>query len=208
MFRPNRIGTPVIHNSLTGNNTNFTLQTGPITGATNPFNAVNAAPSLDFGYSAIHFAGTEALPAGHKCVLGQQFTITAPIDGDARGVEVNGSIFLQHSATCFIRPIFMKLTAAVSGVLSGAASSADLGTGLGGITVPPEGSTADAKAMTYRDNVVVRQDTLANLPGTYLHGFQIYNTSASSLNITAFQIALSMRQLNDQQDIEYIDTRR
>lgn len=73
MFKPNRVGTPVIHD----NGENVILDAwSPNTSANNDpsmvGNVINAAPDTDFGRVALHITGNGVVTAGHKVTIGQQ----------------------------------------------------------------------------------------------------------------------------------------
>jgi len=205
MFRPNRIGTPIQYQTINSpTSSDFTLSVSLNTANTYPANVINAAPHLDFGTDNVHFSGTEALAAASKCALVQQFTITPPVNGDTVGVEVSGSLLIATSVPVIIRPIFAKMVTALSGLLTGTAGT-NSPVSFGSMDGISDAGDSVLQNIEYRQNIIVRDTTLAF--GTYCHGFQILNNGVLG-NITYFYVNGGIRQLNDQQNIGYRDTRR
>lgn len=207
MFRPNRIGTPYIHDSDGAASTaDFTLSDELIASSLFPSNVINASPALDFQRSAISWVGTEAVAALNRFCFGQQFTITQPLDGDTVGLELSGAIRALIPASASIRPRLNKMTAAQAAIFA-SDQSADIPTYF---AEPYNGLQGDDdlvhRAWFYKESIVVRGSSIV-LPGTYLHGFEIENNGAG-FNLTSFDIHCSVRQLNDQQSIGYRDTLR
>lgn len=209
MFRPNRIGTPGLHNSSsTGNTAVFTLSEEDASNSLFPFNVINSTSVADFGKSALNWAGPAvSQTASFKSCFSQQFTITAPLAGDAVGVEIMGAMSALLPANCMVRPIIFRQSAAISVLLQGT-SSYDMPTpvapgdpGIVGV------NTAIYRQFYYKTQVVIANGNPNVLSGTYGHGFQIFN-NGPAFNHQAFNIVCAVRQLNDQQGIGYRDTLR
>lgn len=210
MFRPNRVGTPVIHDSLgIGSVALFTLQNPLLASAVAnpPMNVINAAPVLDFGHSAIHWFNAVGVAIANvsRAAFGQQFTITPPLNGDTVGVEVIGSMYLNIPNNANMIPRFNKMTAA-TGTIFANANGADVPTYiaepyLGNVT----DNTVGSRAWYYKQQIVIKDAT--KVFGTYFHGMEIQITNVGG-TITYIDAAFSVRQLNDQQDVGYRDTLR
>lgn len=211
MFRPNRIGTPLIWGTTYNTSTaawvpNSNANTvGQASG-----NVINAAPDTEFGSQMLTWTGaTVNIPTGQKLALLHQFNVTTPKAGDVRGVELTADLDISISDASIITPIFGKLTAAGAGVLSSVA------TGIGVVrfspVTPDTTATPAARWRTARyhnTQLLIRDATPVQLAGTYAHGFLIINPTAGNLGIDAFHAHATIRQLNDQQSIGYADTLR
>lgn len=211
MFKPNRVGTPIIHQSQVTNSTaDFTLQQATISNNNNPFNVVNATPVKDFGYTNLTWNGTEALNANNKCSLVQQISVVLPEGGDVRGLELNASLKFVGKASTLIIPVFFRLTAAESSLFGGQSSSYDQPTPFAPDFASYQdvaGTSAAWHFVTYKRPLIVRNDRSV-LPGTYAHGFQIFSADGTAISLTGLQMVASVRQLNDQQGVGYADTLR
>lgn len=207
MFRVNRIGTPQLHTAGSVNNTSaFTLNENAVNQATYPGNVINASPVADFGRSPLHWTGTaRTLTSGRKWIIGQQFSITQPLAGNVRGLELTASLYLTAKNNIILRPILCRLSAAGAAVLD-TITSADTPTQIAPLRENPNG-TGDASYVghSYLTTAIVNQTPLA---GTYLHGFECSNLDAANDSITWIRMNATVRQLNDQQDIGYADTLR
>lgn len=210
MFRPNRIGTPIIHVDLDdASGATFTPNTNANVISTVEGNVINASPQLDFGYNAVSwFAAARVIPAAEKWGVVQQFTVTEPLAGDTVGVEVNGSIDIATEDGATIVPVFFK-AANVAGALWGDIASNEPATRLGnGLQANGVSTNSVMRTLNYQRQIVVR-GTPGLIAGNYAHGFLIYNNkSGATLDIVAFHMQASLRQLNDQQNIGYRDTLR
>lgn len=209
MFRPDRIGTPTFHEqAFTPSTVNFTPASSLIASAVWNANVINANPVADLGRSALQWTGSEAITAGHKWALGQQFTVTQPVAGDAVGFELNGSILIQANHALIIVPFIQKLSAAGSTTLEGVVG-ADMPTPL----PLPSGSAFAAsdsaiRVHNYQTRVVERNTAVGAVAGTYIHGFSLIDAGFAGYTTTFFQVVCSVRQLNDQQTVGYRDTLR
>lgn len=205
MFRPNRIGTPVIHTQDTTVSTlDFTLSGGA--GFTGFFgNAINSTPPLDFGRDAIRWTGIEAVTAGWQIAFLQQITITTPLAGDVAGLEVNGAIKCAIPMSAVITPVFVRCIG-VAGLLGAMTFTGEP------TYFSPETSdqyspddTLQYRSAAYQKSIIVKDSSIGD---TYAHGFAITDNSAAGWNFTSLIMQASIRQLNDQQDIGYRDTLR
>lgn len=212
MFRPNRIGTPLIWTPTnTASVVNWTPNTNANVANVIEGNVINASPDLDFGATMLTWqAAAENIPAGEKLALLHQFTISTPLKGNAVGVEISADLDISIEDSTLITPIFCKLAAAGAGAVLDPVAS-----GVGGIrfgpVLPPTTATPAAtwRAARYENKqIVVRDPTRTAIGGTYAHGFLIYNLEAGNQPIDAFHMHAAVRQLNDQQLTDYRDTLR
>lgn len=209
MFRPNRIGTPFVYQpDFTGDTSSFTVSDEPTAGALFGANIINAAPVLDFGRSELSWTGAaRTLLASNRMAIAQQFTVTEPIDGDTVGVELLGGLEWQAATTAVAFTAFIaKIAAATSGVL--AATTFAGPTFLPTTSLPNTGGVW--RYVTAINTAIIRAPTKADVAGTYIHGFILTESSSTPTNhtFTHFSTQLSVRQLNDQQNVGYRDTRR
>lgn len=211
MFRPNRIGSPVIHNDAgIGDTTNWTVQEAIYDNAATPFNVINASPMGDFGRSGLIWNGTESITAVRKAHLVQQFTVTAPLNGNVVGVELSAQIYLPTLKAVTIIPVFFKMTAALGAILAGAANSSDMPTYFGQSLAGDEGDSDVAiRHLSYKEQLIIQGDSPTDVSGVYAHGFGLFNNSAgSAAPLSGFFMSAAIRQLNDQQSVAYRDTLR
>lgn len=203
MFRANRIGTPVIlPETFAGIATTITAGSDTLLSAEVRGNVINAVPVLDYGQNSLRWANTRSIATLERICIGQQFTITTPLNGDTVGMELIGSCCIGAGALMEITPVLFKTTAAVGSVW-GVVQSTALG-----FTHLAEGREHQpGRGHQYIANAIHRGATTA-VAGNYFHGFQIYNKTGSALSITNGEFSFAVRQLNDQQDVSYRDTRR
>lgn len=207
MFKPNRVGTPIIH-TITGvdNTAAFTYQLNGNSAMLQPFNVINASPVLDFGRSQVNWvAAARVHTNSNKSAFVQQFTVTQPLNGDTVGVELNGALWLTAPNDIIMQPALMRITA--QGALWGGGTANDVPTPI----APPveildnvAARTNTIRACQYRATAIIKD---AAVGGTYAHGVIIYNAGVD-FNITALKMTASVRQLNDQQNVGYRDTLR
>jgi len=212
MFRPNRIGTP----NLTGawrENADDLLTTAVHTAADPAeFVVVNAIPWMDYGSDTVMFTGnTTALPAGELSGIGQQFNIPTPIAGDAVGVELIGTAYgwVSTNLSFGLLPYACQLVApgeaegdvVVSNQLKDAFLADISAQQIAG------GASGVLRVVNWKTQIIF--DNLNGpLTGTFLHGVRVHNVGSVATAIEDIWCTLSVRQLNDQQDIGYRDTRR
>lgn len=207
MFRPNRIGTPVIHTSTANDNAdNYTEGEALWTAVGQPFNVINASPVLDFGRSQLNWNGTKNFAALTETALVQQVTVTEPLAGDTVGLELNGSITFLGNQNSVLRPVFFKMSAALGTVLANG-SSADAVTQIGPALMPDRTAGGSLRSHWYKETIIFR-GTAGSIGGTYAHGFAILDNSNAAWTMNWFDMMASVRQLNDQQSIGYRDTLR
>lgn len=201
MFRPNRIGTPVIWQPQAISDTNaFTLAETAADSLVQPINVINGVPVLDFGYSSLRWQGpTVTLSPNFKCGFGQQIVVTEPIAGDTVGIELNGSIYAKITKDTLIVPFFGRIDAPLALLAPGFTNTQAVY-----MNKQPMDPIA-AKAHTYQTQIILNNGG-APVAGTYVHGFMLQDDAGGPMN--QFQAAFSVRQLNDQQDIGYRDTLR
>ncbi len=201
MFRGNRIGTPV--SIPTTDNSVTTVWAPSAAGIADLLkgNVINATPVLDFATSCIRVGVvTPQIPAFSIISLVQQFTVTAPLQGNVVGVEVSGGGFFPDIGNnCTIWPVAYKIDTAATTLLGAVQGGASCIFGNNGPDHP-----ANQHTTNYKDQLLI--DTTTG--GTYAHGFAIYNTTNAAVAISYFRMNAFIRQLNDQQNIEYRDTRR
>lgn len=208
MFRANRIGTPRIYQPAASNSTADYTQ---FERATTEFRAqamiCNASPVLDFGTTVVNSTRTKTHTAGQKMGFAQQFTVTEPQQGDTVGLELVGGMVIHTAASCLIVPFLANLATAATTLFEGK-DSTDSPFLLGpGEIQDAADDTVYARAVSYRENVILRNGAAA-VAGTYMHGFLIYNNSGASISYTHALLNFGIRQLSDQQNVEYRDTRR
>jgi len=210
MFRPNRIGNPNIYADDTLTNTsNFTISSNALIDDDVPFNVINATPGLDFTRSAFTWshAGV-AITAAHKFAFGQQFTVTAPLQGNVRGVEVQAGLIIRCPSSVTAVPFLSRLHQGAAGAFLGGSVTNNDPVILGDAYVGEYGKD-DLRnlALHYKTECVI-SGTATTLPGTYIHGFLFYQTAAAGFTLTSMRGSYAVRQLNDQENISYADTRR
>lgn len=210
MFRPNRIGHPWIHepNNATASVAAFTQSTRAYYETLGFGNVINAAPVQDLASNTLVWFGTvpEAIAAGVRLILGQQFTVTAPLVGDTVGLELAGALEVQALPTVQISPVIYRMTAALGSVLAGADSS-EAPITFGPTLTPDAADGQNVRSHSYKEEVIMK-GTNANIGGTYFHGFAISDVAGAGYNLPFFRITCSIRQLNDQQNVGYRDTLR
>lgn len=208
MFRPNRIGTPTFHSSdLTASTANWSPNAYNNNSANFGGNVINASPLLDIGRSALRWIGaaTEVIPLNARLVLGQQFTVTKPLTGDAAGVELNHAYLGQAPASANISSVFFKVQTAAASTF-GQVDASDYPTPLQDHSIlNSEIDTVYVRSVQHQSNVVIL--SLSD-PGTYFHGICISDNSGANWNLDYFYMVASIRQLNDQQTVAYRDTLR
>lgn len=204
MFRPNRIGTPLIHQQLLTDTAvvwtpNSQLYNLPgVTG-----NVINANPVADFGFSAVSSSvASNNLPDGHMVAIVQQFTVTQPLAGDAVGLELSAAIFMNQ-ANFWCRPVFFKTDGAAGAVFGNVDSDSRAPMPLGPASILNTYFTSG-----YYKEQLVHQESNDTIEGIYAHGFIIINKTGAAAPITYLKMQAAVRQLNDQQDIRYRDTLR
>lgn len=207
MFRPNRIGTPIIHNLTDTILTAAWVPNANAAFGSNNGNAINANPIADFGRTRILWAGAApiVIAANTKYALMQQFTVTEPLAGDTVGIELNASLHLKAPASSLIQPMFMRCTAAAVATWGNLVNSSGNTNLAKGIVESVNVDDLIHRSHHYQTQVVLNADTVA---GTYAHGFLIVDNSGANANLEWLDISASVRQLNDQQNINYRDTLR
>lgn len=203
MFRANRIGTPnIMADGVTVSAAAIGVNNGaPIQEPRG--NVINAVPQLDYGANYVRWASTGgSVPIGERIMLVQQFTVTPPIAGDTVGVETIAALMLVGSPSLMVAPILFKATAAAvafHGNVSGVAQ---------GLTYLSEGRQNISGLTHYCKEQTILRGSVNPVSGTYCHGFEIFNPTAGLVTFTAYVASMAVRQLNDQQDVGYRDTRR
>lgn len=208
MFRANRIGTPWIHNDDAQTSTaDWTPTTVSNILNINGGNVINAAPVTDFGRNALSWAGSEVFAANLKWVLGQQFNISEPLEGNTVGVELMGSLALQAPASATLLPVFFEVTAA-GGFTFAPVTRANAVTPVGAPQLGVIGThTLVERVHSYRDQLIYKGTENA-VAGTFYHGLCVIDNGSAGYTMTALQAQFAVRQLVDQPDTGYRDTRR
>lgn len=199
MFRPNRIGTPVIHTD------DYNTAAGAFTPVGSSFasNAMNALPVGDFGRSALLWNGTP-IAAPSVWGLAQQFTVQAPLNGDTVGFELNFALEGEFPANAQFVPFVFQATSAAGGTLQPLAAYQGVTLLEPAVNGQPLASTGTIYRHTgYQTQVIQKRQLPA---GTYGHGLRVFGNG--SWNIGYFFAVASIRQLNDQQFVGYRDTLR
>lgn len=207
MFRANRIGTPVFfENTVTESAIDWTINANNVGDEVVTANVINSVPILDLGYTNLTWLGAaENLAAGGKFALVQQVTVTEPTVGDAVGIEINGAIDILAATNIGLVPVFFKATTAAGALLGSIQANAGAVRFAQGRRFT--GAANIYESLSYKEQVVIKS-TLGQVAGTYCHGFLIYNHTAANYALTNFHMQCSARQLNDQQNVQYRDTRR
>lgn len=210
MFRPNRIGTPY---TLTGvalaSAANIQPTQEEWKSVNYPFNVINAAPVLDFGRSVLNWtpAAGQAIAANRKFAICQQFTVTAPLEGNVRGIEVTGSILQAIPHGCLVIPFINRIPAALGSTLAGSISGVQPTYFDTLQETFPEDQDIGISANHYRNQIIYHDAIRANIAGTFVHGFMMVDTGAG-FSYTHCEAQFAVRQLNDQQAVNYADTLR
>lgn len=209
MFKPNRVGTPyVLNDSGVGDDANWTPNAQAIAGLSQPGNVINGVPLLDMGVSILHWASAtpEAIAANTRIALGLQFTVTAPLEGDTLGVELMGSLQVRAPGDVTMIPRINKLSAA-SGSRYAATSASTAGCYFGpSLSGIPGNTTIGVRHLAYKEQVVITGQPPRTGGGVYYHCIEVLCPTA--FDLTMFVACFGVRQLNDQEDIGYRDTRR
>lgn len=205
MFKPDRVGTPNIHqNSGVGSVANFTWTNRAINDTSYSFNVINASPLADFGYSNINWSGTEQVLTGYRVGVGHQFTVTQPLSGNVVGIELIGHISVTFPGNSLIIPYFGQVVAA-AGALWDPVTVYTQPAQLAQCHIPvPGATTAQYRNEYYKTQVITELEAGA----TYVHGFQLLNFAGANYDISWISAGFGVRQLNDQQSIGYRDTLR
>lgn len=208
MFRPNRVGTPVIHQlAAAAVDTSAWVPNAEAIGTMDGTgNTMNGTPQLDFGEDKAYWSGASKTFANNtKFCLFHQVTITEPNQGDCVGIEINASIWLNADKNIKLVPIFARLnTSGLSLFANVQTQPATRWTNFG--TTNIDGPTTDTQDfLSYKEQFIIQQAPIA---GTYGHGFQLINTSGSAAAINAIVMTASVRQWNDQQQVGYRDIKR
>lgn len=206
MFRPNRIGTPLIHAGVPiVTSASYTLLNYASVNPTFPINIVNPTGLGDFGQTRIHVAATSSVASNNKVAVGCQFTISPPVEGDAVGIEIIAGISLTLPQDAGIYGVFGKLDRVVGTTMGGALFDSVP-------TIFPIERTTQPTDVSQSVNAgfitqVVVQGDATTLSGNYGFGFGL-EAEATAYNLDFIAAQFAVRQLNDQQNISYRDTRR
>lgn len=210
MFRPNRIGTPLIHMMTQASTAAAWVMNASainLPGITG--NVINAVPQLDFGFDALMASNTgSGLGNNQQAAILQQFTVTAPLAGDTVGFELNAGFYGIMDRRVVIIPILAKLAAAGVTVLAAVNSNSYHPVFIDEYKdqTDTEGTDAGYIGCQYRNIQVIHKD--ATPAGVYAHGFLLINSSGGSTGFSVMKMNASVRQLNDQQTVGYRDTLR
>lgn len=205
MFRPNRIGTPVIRqpSGPTITATSWTIDQASQTSGAAVGTICNGTPLADFGEVNAYYQSTtvQALTGGNKSGIWAQFSATTPLNGDTIGFELIGSLWIVASLGVHIMPGFTEMNSAGPSNFSPLSART--------ISVASlnfqgwNNSHNTIHASTFKEQVILNKATAA---GTYAFGFELIG--GVTTNLSTFHASFGLRQLNDQQTIGYRDTRR
>lgn len=207
MFRPNRIGTPHIAQlSLTTSTQDWTPNVINRFAPNTIVNVINTVAIQDFGSTLLEWDGAaaEAIAANGRFLLGHQIVITQPVEGDTVGLELMATLNGSFPASASFEPFFIQLTS--NPALLGQATTGGQFFPLGPTQIHDVGD--DTVCLTghhYKTQVIFNNPTPA---GVYAHGFAIADNSGAGYNLEYFRMNAAVRQLNDQQNVNYRDTRR
>lgn len=208
MFRANRIGTPNIMGNVTlADTSNWAPSAADrFTGNNYNGNVINAVPVLDFGQSHLRWDGAaaEAIASGNRFGLVQQFTVTAPQAGNVVGVELIAAITGSFPASATFIPYIIRNNGTAPATLLSSMTGANPLQIAQQHLLDPADDTLCLHGHYYKTQVVISNDPAA----IYGHGFMIADNSGAGYNLEFFHMMAAVRQLNDQQNIEYRDTRR
>lgn len=202
MYRPNRIGNPWKHvaNNATSSTAAFTQSTRAYYETLGFGNVINAAPAGAFAVDTLVWFGAapEAIAAGVRLILGQQFTVQRPPNGNLVGMELTGALEIQALPTVQISPVFYRMTTALGAVLAGADSSEAPVTF--GPTLAPDAAAVQAvRSHSYKEEMILYSADKTALAGTYFHGFAISDVAGGGYSLPFFRITCGIRQFNDLQ---------
>ena len=208
MFRANRVGTPVIH-TLDAQVTNTSNTAPNVYGLTTNIatgNTINAASVLDYGRSTLNWVPGVAQTVANNTnwAFGQTVTVTQPINGDTVGLELIGAMRAPLLQNCTLIP-FISTVNTFAGTVLGTWTGLNTLTQIGPPGEPPNPSVLGMRSHFYKESVIFGPIAQAY---TIIHGFIIQNVSGGVVNVSHLQTELQVRQLNDQQNIGYRDTRR
>lgn len=206
MFKPNRVGSPLIHmSSNASTSSNATLGNDDPTTTTFRANNINTTPQADFGEDHLYYTGTSAVTNGRRFMIGQQFTVSTPLSGPAsvRGVELRGGWTAKVPHGLQVVPFITKMASAAASNM--ALTAVAFPTLFRAWQQPLASDTLVYKHFSYKEDVILKYTDVA---GTYMHGFMAYDNAAAGWNLTMFHMMCSVRQLNDQQGVGYADTLR
>lgn len=207
MLRANRIGTPYIFNYT------YSDQTGTITIPTlGTFSerrhvamAIDANVFREFGKTSVHWANATpgTLNSKTQFVMGMQFTIVEPIDGNVPSLELMGSIRMSSDKQLDIIPCVGQLNAPI-GTTLGSQFMDYMPIFMDAENNGYDPSASQSRFLAFRQQIIFEEPDYTK---TFLGGFNIANSQAAA-SITSFECTISIRQLTDQQGIGYPDGRR
>lgn len=213
MFKPNRVGTPTYHNqAVTVSSAVTALATSAVT-STLIGNVMNATPMGKLGRCYVrHNAAAKALGAGLKTSLMAQVLVDPPVRGDVVGIEVNLALALNIPGVNVV-PCIVQQTAAIGTVFNAYGNIKNSMTPLKHDTVYTPATqvamtTPGGRVYSCQDNIILRDEVTGDPSGVYGIGFALYNYTAVSIDLTAFEFWASVRQNMDQPGVGYADSRR
>lgn len=206
MFRPNRIGTPHFHQETgIGSAANFTWALRNFNDSSWGGNVVNGTPLLDFGFTSVNWSGTEQIVNAQRTGLFHNIVVTRPLNGDAVGIEIVGSLVIRLPSSSLVVPMIGKPNAAPVNNFDQFTFANQP------VHFAPQrmesavGTDMIIRHFAYKEQIVHQE---ADPSGSYCHGFQIFNTTGANYDVTWFSACFGVRQLNDQQIVGYRDSLR
>jgi len=205
MFRANRIGTPwIAQNNLTSVTGAVTFNGDPLGDDLWRFSALNVVPAGDFGQVHVRYNGAAtAVAASVRVCWAHLFSVEEPLNGDAVGVELMSSIWLPAATSVSLLPFLVKCDTLPTTIFD-TVETQDNPVFLDSPYQPfLGGSTTLVARGQYKTQAVVQGSPVA---GVWAHGWAAWGTAVWNPN--TFRVNAAVRQLNDQTNVGYRDTRR
>lgn len=206
MFKPNRVGTPVIAGSDTASSIAALAPTfRDADEDTFSTNFINAAPGGEYAQRGLNWKNVTAVANQKRFGLALQFTVSQPIAGDTIGFEISFGLQTIVPQYFSASPVVGRVNAG-----SGLFSSSNF---VGQPTpLDSDAPYIPAAGTVMRQHYALRQvifrATNPTVGGTYAAGYQFFNLSGSSFNFYWFNMHIGVRQLNYQETVGYRDTLR
>lgn len=209
MFKANRVGTPYIHtNTASINSGAFTIAESLNSVIGIPFNVINSVPVEDFGRSQHKWHGAQGVSADYRIGFAQQFTVRAPLKGNAVGIEVMGSFVCDAPQNSVLIPFFVKMPNPANALLApvyttGAPTyfDGDINNTYNGTST----ATDNWKVATYKEQFIIKEETALAVAGTYAHGVAIHHFPSGAWTLSLADSVFSVRQFSDDATPAYRD---
>lgn len=222
MFKPNRVGTPnifdpndqgTITDAVLFEESDFMVENAPV-------NIINVSPLSNFGSAALLWNGTnDAITTQKRIMIGAQFVIQPPNLNlqNVVGLELISTITIAADNAGRLTPYLARMEDDPTPLtdplqvmnIDTNCWPYNLANQSGGFTsnVFSHGAVISALSLSCISQVVVRDDS-KQFQNIFSFGWSIYNQGASNINLAAFEMTAAIRQLNDQEFIQYRDTLR